>query len=50
MDSDSTKEIVIESGAGDEEVLKPKLGEEFISYEPHQAGAYIDTLVHDIQE
>src|SRR5919202_1775906 len=44
MDPHSTEEIVIESDAGDEEVLKLKLGEEFISYEPHQAGIYIDTL------
>src|SRR5919202_1939604 len=50
VDPHSTEEIVIESDAGDEEVLKLKLGEEFISYEPHQAGIYIDTLVHDIQE
>ena len=50
MDPHSIEEIVIESDARDEEVLRPKLGEEFISYEPHQAGIYIDTLAHDIQE
>jgi hypothetical protein len=50
MDPYGIEEIVIEFDTGDEEVLKPRLREKFGSYELHEAGVYIETIVHDLLE
>lgn len=38
------EEIVIEFDTGDEEVLKPRMREEYGSYELWQAATYLDSL------
>ena len=44
MDPYGIKEIVIEFDTGDEEVLKPRMSEEFGSYELWQMATYLDSL------
>jgi hypothetical protein len=44
LDPYGIEEIIIEFDTGDEEVLKPKLREEFGSYELQQAATYLDSL------
>jgi hypothetical protein len=41
MDPYGIKEIVIEFDTAEEEIMRPKLGEEFGSYELHEAAHYL---------
>ena len=41
MDPYGIKEIVFEFDTGEEEIMRPKLGEEFGSYELHEAAHYL---------
>ena len=41
MDPYGIKEIVFEFDTGEEEIMRPKLGEEFGSYELHEAANYL---------
>ena len=41
MDPYGIKEIVFEFDTGEEELMRPKLGEEFGSYELHEAAHYL---------
>jgi hypothetical protein len=49
IDPYSVQEIVVEFDTGDEEVLKPKVREEFKAYELHQAATYLGTLSHQLK-
>jgi hypothetical protein len=49
MDPYGIEEIVIEFDTGDKEVLKPRLGDEFRSYELIQAATYLDSLSHQLR-
>jgi hypothetical protein len=44
MDPYGIKEIVLHFDTGDEEVLKPRVRDEFRSYELHQAATYLDSI------
>ncbi len=46
MDPNGITEIVIEFDTGDEEILKPRMRDEFHSYEFWQAATYIESLSH----
>lgn len=48
MDPYGIKEIVIEFGDEEEEILRPRLRDEFRSYELEQAGHYIEALLGHI--
>lgn len=48
MDPYGIKEIIIEFDTGDEEVLKPRMREEFHSYELHQTAYYLGVLSHQL--
>jgi hypothetical protein len=50
VDAYGIKEIVIEFDNNDEDVFKPKQGEEFESYELHQMATYLDSIGHSIRE
>jgi hypothetical protein len=45
MDPYGIKEIVLEFDTGEEEIMRPKLGEEFGSYELHEAAHYLRAAV-----
>ena len=45
----SIEEIVVEYDTGDEEVLKPRLRDEYVSYELQQAAAYLGTLAGELR-
>jgi len=49
LDPYGIAEIVIEFDTGDEEVIVPKLREEFGSYELIQAATYLDSLSHQLR-
>lgn len=49
IDPYGIKEIVIEFDTGDEEVLKPRIRDEFHSYELSQAATYLETLSHQLR-
>lgn len=49
LDPDGIAEIVLEFDTGDEEVLKPRLRDEFKSYELHQAATYLDSLSNKLR-
>jgi hypothetical protein len=48
IDPYGIKEIVLEFDTGDKEVLKPRIGDEFHSYELHQAATYLDSLSNQL--
>lgn len=48
IDPYGIKEIVLEFDTGDEEVLKPRIRDEFRSYELHQAATYLDSLSNQL--
>lgn len=50
LDPYGIQEIVVEFDSGSREVLKPKMREEFGSYELHQAATYIDSLSHKLRQ
>lgn len=45
MDPYGIKELIIEYDTGDEDVFRPRLRQEFGSYELHQTSAYIESIV-----
>ena len=49
LDPYGIKEIVLELDTGDKEILKPRLGDEFRSYELHQTATYLDSLSHQLR-
>lgn len=49
LDPSGIQEIVIEFDTGDSEVLRPKMREEYGSYELMQAATYLDTLSHELR-
>ncbi len=48
MDPYGIKEIAIEFGDGEEEILRPRLRDEFYSYELEQAAHYLEALLGHI--
>jgi hypothetical protein len=50
IDPNGIKEVAIEFDNGDEDVFRPKLREEFGSYEIHQMAAYLDSIAHSIRK
>ena len=50
IDSRGIQEVVIEFDNDDEDILRPKLRDEFASYELHQLAAYLDSLAHSIRK
>jgi hypothetical protein len=49
LDPYGIAEIALEFDTGDEEVLKPRLRDEFKSYELIQAATYLDSLSHQLR-
>jgi hypothetical protein len=49
LDPNGITEIVLEFDTGDEEILKPRLRDEFKSYELHQAATYLDSLSNKLR-
>lgn len=46
LDPNGVKELCIEYDTGDEGIFRPRLRQEFGSYELYQISAYIDSIVH----
>lgn len=49
IDPHGIKEIVVEYGTGNDDVLKPKLRDEYSSYELQQAAVYLGTLLAELR-
>ena len=49
MDPYGVEEIVIEFGDGEEEILRPRIREQFQSYELEQAAHYLEALSGQIR-
>ena len=49
LDPYGIKEIVIEFDTGDEEVLKPRIGEEFGAYDLEQAATYTGVISGELR-
>ena len=49
MDPYGIREVVIEFDDGDSDVFRPRLREEFYSYELQQMATYIDTLAGSVR-
>jgi hypothetical protein len=49
MDPYGIREVVIEFDNGDEDVFRPRMREEFGSYELQQLAVYIETLSRDVK-
>jgi hypothetical protein len=50
MDPRGIREFVIEFDNGDQDVFRPRLREEFESYELHMMGAYLDSIAHSVRK
>ena len=50
MDPYGISEVVIEFDNGDEDVFRPRMREEFGSYELQQLAVYIETLSRDVKK
>ena len=50
VDAYGIKEVVIEFDNGDEDAFRPRLREEFGSYELHMMAAYLDSIAHSIRK
>ncbi len=50
MDAYGVEEVVIEFDNGDEDVFRPRLRDEFGSYELHMMAAYLDSIAHSIRK
>jgi hypothetical protein len=50
MDPYGIREVVIEFDNGDEDVFRPRMREEFSSYELQQLAVYIETLSRDVKK
>lgn len=46
IDPYGVEEVVISFDTGEEEILRPKLRQEFESYEFHQTAAFLGALTH----
>jgi hypothetical protein len=49
MDPYGIREVVIEFDDGDSDIFRPRLREEFYSYELQQMATYIDTLTGSVR-
>jgi hypothetical protein len=49
LDPYGIAEIALQFDTGDEEVLKPRMREEFGAYELIQAATYLDSLSHELR-
>ena len=49
IDPYGIKEVVIEYDTGDEEILRPRLRDEYGSYELQQAAVYLGTLAEELR-
>ncbi len=49
MDPYGIEEIALQFDTGDEEVLKPRMRDEFGAYELIQAATYLDSLSHQLR-
>lgn len=49
MDPNGIAEIALHFDTGDEEILKPRMREEFHSYELIQAATYLESLAHQLR-
>ncbi len=49
MDPYGIREVVMEFDNGDEYVFRPRMREEFHSYELQQLAVYIEVLSHDVK-
>lgn len=47
IDPRGVKEIVIEFDNGDSDVFRPRIRDQFESYELHMMSAYLDTVAHE---
>ena len=50
MDPYGIREVVIEFDNGDEDVFRPRMREEFGSYELQQLSVYMETLSRDVKK
>ena len=50
MDPYGIREVVIEFDNGDEDVFRPRMREEFGSYELQQLAVYIETLSRNVKK
>jgi len=50
MDPYGIREVVIEFVNGDQDVFRPRLREEFGSYELHMMAAYLDSIAHSVRK
>jgi esterase/lipase superfamily enzyme len=50
MDAHGIKEVVLEFDDGDADVFRPRMREEFESYELHMMAAYLDSIAHSIRK
>ena len=50
LDADGIKEVVLEFDDGDADVFRPRMREEFESYELHMMAAYLDSIAHSIRK
>lgn len=50
MDPYGIREVVIEFDNGDEDLFRPRMREEFGSYELQQLSVYIETLSRDVKK
>ena len=50
MDPYGIREILIEFDDGDQDTFRPRLSEEFGSYELHMMGVYLDSIAHSVRQ
>ncbi len=50
IDAHGIKEVVIEFDNGDQDIFRPRLREEFGSYELHMMAAYLDSIAHSVRK
>lgn len=50
LDPYGIEEVVIEFDDGNKDMFRPRLREEFHSYELHEMATYIDSLAHSIRK
>ncbi len=50
LDPNGIKEIIFEFDNGNTDTFRPRLRDEFHSYELHMMAAYIDSIAHSIRK
>jgi len=50
LDPYGIREVVFEFDSGDTDTFRPRLRDEFQSYELHMMAAYIDSIAHSIRK